>query len=89
MAPIRCAETSIKDYYSTLRYTPEERRSYTKLLGVTLPIRLYCLCIDRLEPSFLLRFPKNLAHWQNTERVNSTSCIHACDKVRRVFADIH
>jgi hypothetical protein len=26
IGPIRCAETSIKDYHSTLRYTPEERR---------------------------------------------------------------
>jgi hypothetical protein len=27
MGPIRCPETSIKDYHSTLRNTPEERRS--------------------------------------------------------------
>jgi hypothetical protein len=26
MGPIRCPETSIKDYHWTLRYTPEERR---------------------------------------------------------------
>jgi hypothetical protein len=28
MGPIRCPETSVKDYHSTLRYTPEERRSH-------------------------------------------------------------
>jgi hypothetical protein len=27
MGPIRCPETSVKDYHSTLRNTPEERRS--------------------------------------------------------------
>jgi hypothetical protein len=27
MGPIRCPETSVKDYHSTLRYTPEGRRS--------------------------------------------------------------
>jgi hypothetical protein len=28
MGPIRRPETSVKDYHSTLRYTPEERRSH-------------------------------------------------------------
>ena len=28
MGPIRCPETSVKDYRSTLRNNPEERRSY-------------------------------------------------------------
>jgi hypothetical protein len=28
MGPIRCAETSVKDYHSTLRNIPEERRSH-------------------------------------------------------------
>jgi hypothetical protein len=28
MGPIRCPETSVKDYRSTLHYTPEERRSH-------------------------------------------------------------
>jgi hypothetical protein len=27
MGPIRCPETSVKDYHSTLRNAPEERRS--------------------------------------------------------------
>ena len=27
MGPIRCPETSVKDYHSTLRNNPEERRS--------------------------------------------------------------
>jgi hypothetical protein len=27
MGPIRCPETSVKNYHSTLCYTPEERRS--------------------------------------------------------------
>jgi hypothetical protein len=27
MGPIRCPQTSVKDYHSTLRNTPEERRS--------------------------------------------------------------
>jgi hypothetical protein len=28
MGPIYCPETSVKDYHSTLRNTPEERRSH-------------------------------------------------------------
>jgi hypothetical protein len=28
MGPIRCPETSVKDYHLTLRNTPEERRSH-------------------------------------------------------------
>jgi hypothetical protein len=28
MGPIRCPETSVKEYYSTLRNTPEYRRSH-------------------------------------------------------------
>jgi hypothetical protein len=28
MEPIRCPETSVKDYHSTPRYTPEERKSH-------------------------------------------------------------
>jgi hypothetical protein len=28
MGPIRCPETSVKEYHSTLRNTPEERRSH-------------------------------------------------------------
>jgi hypothetical protein len=27
MGPTRCPETSVKDYHSTLRYTPEKRSS--------------------------------------------------------------
>jgi hypothetical protein len=28
MGQIRCPETAVKDYHSTLRYTPEERTSH-------------------------------------------------------------
>jgi hypothetical protein len=30
MGPTRCPETSVKDYRSTLRNIPEERRAYVK-----------------------------------------------------------
>jgi hypothetical protein len=32
MGPIRCPETSVKDYYSTLRNIPEGCRSYLRSL---------------------------------------------------------
>jgi hypothetical protein len=28
MGKVSCPETSVKDYHSTLRYTPEERKSH-------------------------------------------------------------
>jgi hypothetical protein len=34
MGPIRCPEMSVKDYHSTLRYTPEDRRSVLKFHDV-------------------------------------------------------
>jgi hypothetical protein len=33
MRPIHCPETSVKDYHSTLRYTPEESRSHQRRGG--------------------------------------------------------
>jgi hypothetical protein len=33
MGPIRCPETSVKDYHSTLRNIPEERRSHQHRVG--------------------------------------------------------
>jgi hypothetical protein len=38
---IRCPETSIKDYHSTLRYNPEEGTSHnTNQLGIIIPKRI-------------------------------------------------
>jgi hypothetical protein len=42
MGPILCTETSVKDYHSTLRYTPEERRSQCTLLRIFFS---YCLTL--------------------------------------------
>jgi hypothetical protein len=39
MGPIRCPETSVKDYHSTPRYIPEERRSHQHRGGRMGPIR--------------------------------------------------
>jgi hypothetical protein len=35
MGPIRCPETSVKNYHTAPRNIPEERRSYVNMLGLT------------------------------------------------------
>jgi hypothetical protein len=44
MGPIRCPETSVKDYHSTLCYTPEECRSHQHC-GGSLKSR-FCVCLQ-------------------------------------------
>jgi hypothetical protein len=47
MGPIRCPETSVKDYHSTLRNIPEERRSdYVHALVVTVN---YCVMLNTIQ----------------------------------------
>jgi hypothetical protein len=61
MGPIRCPETSVKDYHSTLRNTPEERRSQVQIRcafnssSVTLRCRMVTLSVvDDLTNNMLV-----------------------------------
>jgi hypothetical protein len=50
MGPIRCPETSVKDYHSTLRNTPEERRSHQHRARKHGPN----ICLEKIEVMLLL-----------------------------------
>ena len=51
MGPIRCPETSVKDYHSTLRNIPKERRS-NQHRGGSLKLRIFMVLFkDRVSKS--------------------------------------
>jgi hypothetical protein len=59
MGPIRCPETSVKNYHATLRYTPEERSSHQHRDG-SLKSRLALICLHQ---------------WHIRVSVASTNCV--------------
>jgi hypothetical protein len=46
MGPMRCSETSVKDYHSTLRNIPEKRGSHQHRSGSLKSRLLYCFCLS-------------------------------------------
>jgi hypothetical protein len=70
MGPICCPETSVKDYHSTLRYTPEGRRSHQHR-GGSLKSRAVLRCLFR-------------SLWQNKGLSNTNKCTTLCS-IRTIF----
>jgi hypothetical protein len=69
MGPIRCPETSVKDYHSTLRYTPEERRSQLMCL-----LTNSCFVCRNTYSSHAHRLVKNiLRFWNVNIRLSCTN----------------
>jgi hypothetical protein len=52
MGPICCPETSVKDYHSTLRYTPEERKSHQHRGGSLKSLKVRVFYIFNLQFAF-------------------------------------
>jgi hypothetical protein len=68
MGPIRCPQTWVKDYHSTLRNTPEERRCHHHR-GASLKSRtaFFCLQKKRSKWRFVLR---SYQVWVSLRRLN-------------------
>jgi hypothetical protein len=64
MGPIGWSETSVKDYYSTLRYTPEQRRSHQHR-GGSLKSRSIILTFFTQSDLFFPGFPTKLLRLLN------------------------
>jgi hypothetical protein len=84
MGPIRCPETSVKDYQSTLRNIPKERRSQRDFFSsANGPDRLWVpptllTSEDPEEGSVFLRIKRpgrEADHWPSVEVENVWSCI--------------